>query len=176
MFLSETLNLFQNNRVFTFLSLQFKYSVHHCILFSLLAFPPHPFPYFLISGYLLRTLDNSNFFFDFPRRFELSGNICLVPRRLSLDENMRAKEGGKESVHFPWSLAAHRQSLAITLRKTKRLRRRLGSYDQHRNRTNSGHFSSKSPQALASKLSKLQIHTSSGSVMARSFQKRCKWL
>ena len=48
---------------------------------------------------------------------------------------MRAKEGGKEtvgetalrlpSVPFPWSLAAHHQSLASTLRKTKRLRRRL---------------------------------------------------
>ena len=48
--------------VFTFLSLQFKYSVHPYILFGLLAFPPHPFPYFPISGYLLRTPDNSNFF------------------------------------------------------------------------------------------------------------------
>ena len=54
---------------------------------------------------------------------------------LSLDENVRAKEGGKEtmgetalrlpSVPFPWSLAVHHQSLASTLRKTKRLRRRL---------------------------------------------------
>ena len=58
-----------------------------------------------------------------------------MPRRLSfslsLDENVRAKEGGKEttgetafrppSVPFPWSLAAHHQSLT----KTKRLRRRL---------------------------------------------------
>ena len=53
---------------------------------------------------------------------------------LSLDENVRAKEGGKETtgetslrlpfVPFPWSLAVHYQSLAITLRKTKRLRRR----------------------------------------------------
>ena len=44
---------------------------------------------------------------------------CLVPRRLS--ENVRAKEGGKEttgetslrlpSVPFPWSLAVHHQSL-----------------------------------------------------------------
>ena len=49
--------------------------------------------------------------------------ICLVPRRLSLDENVRAKEGGKEttgetslrppSVPFPWSLAVHHQSLAF---------------------------------------------------------------
>ena len=45
----------------------------------------------------------------------------------------RAKEGGKEttgrlrlpSVPFPWSLAAHHQSLASTLRKMKRLKRRL---------------------------------------------------
>ena len=131
--------------VFTFLSLQFKFSVHPCILFCLLAFPPHPFPYFLISGYLLRTPDNSNFFFDFPRRFELSGVICLVPRRLSLDETVRAKEGEKVSVLFQWSLAAHHQSLAITLRKTKCLRRRLSSYDQHQNRKNSGYFFQKEP-------------------------------
>ena len=44
--------------VFTFLSLQFKFSVHSCILCCLVAFPPHPFAYFLISGYLLQTLDN----------------------------------------------------------------------------------------------------------------------
>ena len=54
--------------------------------------------------------------------------ICLVPRRLSLslDENVRAKEGGKEttgetalrllSVPFPWSLAVHHQSLAFRAR------------------------------------------------------------
>ena len=51
---------------------------------------------------------------------------CLVPRRLSLDENVRAKEGGKEttgetalhlpSVPFPWSLAVHHQSLAFCAR------------------------------------------------------------
>ena len=44
---------------------------------------------------------------------------CLVPRRLSLDENVRAKEGGKEttpSVPFPWSLAVHHQSLAFRAR------------------------------------------------------------
>ena len=44
-------------------------------------------------------------------------DTCLVPRRLSLDQNVRAKEGGKEttgetsfrrpSVPFPWSLAVH---------------------------------------------------------------------
>ena len=46
---------------------------------------------------------------------------CLVPRRLSLDENVREKEGGKErtgetSVPFPWSLAVHHQSLAFHAR------------------------------------------------------------
>ena len=49
-------------------------------------------------------------------------SICLVPRRLSLDENWLAKEGEKEktgktalklpSLPFPWSLARRRQSLA----------------------------------------------------------------
>ena len=29
----------------------------------MLAFPPHPFAFFLIPGYVLRTLDNSNLFF-----------------------------------------------------------------------------------------------------------------
>ena len=48
---------------------------------------------------------------------------CLLLRLLSLDENVRAREGA--SVPFPWSLAVHHQSLASTLRKTKRLRRRL---------------------------------------------------
>ena len=48
---------------------------------------------------------------------------CLVPRRLRLDENVRAKEGGKEttgetalrlpSVPFPWFLAVYDQSLAF---------------------------------------------------------------
>ena len=46
---------------------------------------------------------------------------CLVPRRLSLDENVRSKEGGKETtgetaVPFPWSLAVHHQSLAFRSR------------------------------------------------------------
>ena len=38
--------------VFNFLSLRFKFSVHPCILCCLIAFPPHPFAYFLTSGYL----------------------------------------------------------------------------------------------------------------------------
>ena len=37
--------------VFTFLSLQFKFSVNSCILCCLIAFPPHPFAYFLTSGF-----------------------------------------------------------------------------------------------------------------------------
>ena len=42
-------------------------------------------------------------------------NYWLVPRRLSLDENVRAKVGGKEttSIPFPWSLAVHHLSLAF---------------------------------------------------------------
>ena len=50
----------------------------------------------------------------------------LVPRRFSLDENVRAKEGGKErtgetalglpSVPFPWSLAVHHQLFAFRAR------------------------------------------------------------
>ena len=42
---------------------------------------------------------------------------CLVPRRLSLDENVPAKEGGKERyVPFPWSLAVHHRSVAFRAR------------------------------------------------------------
>ena len=37
----------------------------------------------------------------------------------------RAREKGRREGLFPWSLAAHHQSLASTLRKTKHLRRRL---------------------------------------------------
>ena len=42
-----------------------------------------------------------------PGRQERSPRNCLIPRHLSLDENVRAKEDGKEitSVPFPWSLA-----------------------------------------------------------------------
>ena len=46
---------------------------------------------------------------------------CLVPRRLFLDENVRAKEGGKEtSAPFPWFLAVHHQSLASTMNRFKK--------------------------------------------------------
>ena len=165
MFLSETLNLFQNNRVNS-LFLLFCHSSSNSVsipvyFFAYLHSLPIHFLIFLFPVICFELPITRIFFFDFPRRFELSGVICLVPRRLSLDENVRAKEGGKESVLFQWSLAGHHQSLAITLRKTKCVRRRLGSYDQHQNRKNAGYFSRKSPQALASKPLKLEIHTSS---------------
>ena len=56
-----------------------------------------------------------------PLRADGPTRRCLVPRRLSFDENVRAKEGGKEttgllSVPFPWSLAVHHQSLAFRAR------------------------------------------------------------
>ena len=61
-------------------------------------------------------------------------NVATYPDvSLSLNENVRAKEAGKETtgvyrllwVPFPRSLAVHFQSLASTLRNTKRLRMRL---------------------------------------------------
>ena len=59
--------------VFTFLSLQFKFSVHACILCYLIAFPSHPIAYFLASGYLLETPNNSNFF-RFPLKVQVIGS------------------------------------------------------------------------------------------------------
>ena len=59
---------------------------------------------------------------------------CLVPTRLSLDENVNAKEGGKETTGDPSHrllrfLTSHsRFALASTTRKTKRLRRKLVHY------------------------------------------------
>ena len=57
---------------------------------------------------------------------------CLVPRGLSFDENVRAKEGGKETTGvctLPMvpcgSSPVTRFALASAMRKTKRLRRRL---------------------------------------------------
>ena len=62
---------------------------------------------------------------------ELLCAVCLVPRRLSrVRKGRREGDNGRDclpSVPFPWSLAAHHQSLASTLRKTKRLRRRLSA-------------------------------------------------
>ena len=51
--------------VFTFLSFQFKFRVHSCILCCLISFPSHRFAYFLTSDHFLQTPDNSNFF-QFP--------------------------------------------------------------------------------------------------------------
>ena len=66
------------------------------------------------------------------------GNHTITPASYPDVSLSRAKEGGKEtlgetalglpSVPFPWSLAAHHQSLASTLRKTKRQRRMLQSH------------------------------------------------
>ena len=90
--------------VFTFMSLQFKFSVHSCILIKLCCLiffkiyisccpkcevcmilaSPLPFAYFLISVHLLRTPDNSNSvlvtrtFFNFRTRFELSGVDYII--------------------------------------------------------------------------------------------------
>ena len=61
-------------------------------------------------------------------------SIYLLPRtQTSLSRWKFARKGRREgenglplpSVPFPWSLAVHHQSLDSTLRKTKRLRRRL---------------------------------------------------
>ena len=71
-----------------------------------------------------------------PLRADGPTRRCLVPRRLSFDENVRAKEGGKETTGFACRLypshgplrfiTSHsRFALASAMRKTKRLRRRL---------------------------------------------------
>ena len=66
--------------------------------------------------------------------FVLALGRCLLPRRLSFDENVRAKEGGKETTvvrlypsHGPLRfITSHsRFALASAMRKTKGLRRRL---------------------------------------------------
>ena len=72
---------------------------------------------------------------DNDELLELIFNFTTVSASYPDVSLARAKEGGKEtsgkkarrmlSVPFPWSLAAHHQSIASTLRKTKRLRRRL---------------------------------------------------
>ena len=61
--------------------------------------------------------------FSIKYKILVTPHTCLVPRRLSSDKNVRAKEGGKEttgetcllrlpSIPFPWSLAVHHQSRA----------------------------------------------------------------
>ena len=57
--------------------------------------------------------------------------VCLVPRRLSFDENVRAKEGGNETpavCTLPMVPCGHQSPVtrfALAMRRTKRLRRRL---------------------------------------------------
>ena len=73
--------------------------------------------------------------FDRINYFNISHLLPRTQTSLSLDENVRAKEGAKETtgeaslrlplVPLPWSFAVHHQSLASTLRKTKRLRSRI---------------------------------------------------
>ena len=58
--------------VFPFLSLQFKLSVHLCILCCLIAFPQHPFAHFPTSGYLLQTPDKCRC--RFPLKVRVSGS------------------------------------------------------------------------------------------------------
>ena len=73
----------------------------------------------------------------FSKRRQCSHTVsfsCLVPRRLSFDENVRAKEGGKETTGetspavFALPMVPCGSSLvtcfALAIRKTKRLRRR----------------------------------------------------
>ena len=56
-------------------------------------------------------------FATIPSFFKAQSGACLVPRRLSLDINLRAKgrwEGNHlSSFSFPWSLAVRHQSLAF---------------------------------------------------------------
>ena len=58
------------------------------------------------------------------KKSEVQLRSCLVPRRLSLDENVRQRKAGRRqrarlrlpSVPFPWSLAVHHQSLVFRAR------------------------------------------------------------
>ena len=78
----------------------------------------------------------------FIRSITTRTEICLVPRRLSFDENVRPKEGGKETTGLctlsmvlcgssPVTRFA-RVALACAMRETKRLRRRLDRDDVYR--------------------------------------------
>ena len=66
-------------------------------------------PWNSLSRYMFRVVRNEHF---------------LLPRTetsLSLVENVRAKEGGKEtSVPFPWFLAVHHQLLASTINRLEK--------------------------------------------------------
>ena len=81
---SETLKLFLINNhvlfVFTFLSVQFKYSVQHCVFIKLWSVHVtcfHSPSHFLLSGYLLCTPNNSNSCY-LKLFFELSGVDCTL--------------------------------------------------------------------------------------------------
>ena len=50
-----------------------------------------------------------------PQKCYLMMELCLVPRCLSLNENVRARKVGRRQP-FPWSLAVHHQSLAFLTR------------------------------------------------------------
>ena len=94
--------------VFTFLSLQFKFSVHLCILCCLIAFPPHPFAHFPTSGYLLQTPDNSNFF-QFPLKVRVSGSR-VYSKKLGTPESLACEQ----QTHFRSSLLSLRKIEATT--------------------------------------------------------------
>ena len=68
--------------VFTFLSFQFKFRVHSCILGRLIAFPPPPptpiHSLILLFQVICFKLPITRTLFDFPRRFELSGVHCTL--------------------------------------------------------------------------------------------------
>ena len=61
---------------------------------------------------------------------------CLVPRRLSFDENVRAKEGGKNTLPMvPCSSSPVTRVSRSAKRKSKRLRRRLSRWPEKRQPT-----------------------------------------
>ena len=75
---------------------------------------------------------------SFSYRYTFTARTCLVPRRLSFDENVRAKEGGKEIFrlypsHGPLQfMTSHsRFALASAMRKAKCLRRKLRQNDNY---------------------------------------------
>ena len=70
--------------VFAFLSLQFKFSIHPCILCCLIAIPPHPFAYFVTFGYLLQTPDNSTFFSISPEDSSYRSTVSRSSSQLTL--------------------------------------------------------------------------------------------
>ena len=85
--------------VFAFLSLQFKFSIHPCILCCLIATPPHPFAYFLYtSDYLLQTPDNSNFFQFYPEGSSYRSTVSRSSSQLTLRSKTTAPVGETEDI------------------------------------------------------------------------------